>query len=451
VNRLWVRLSIAFSAVVLLGVLMLVLIASIVGQAEAQQTGDVRDLFHTSNGLIDRLTDFYRTHGTWDGVGIFLEGAESVLIPAPRSRMVFTLMDADRRIVYDAQNTETVGQMTSLDADTIRLVVNDQTVGFLNFRRVFVPLLGKWAFGAVGSFALQLAAVGGVLGIVFGVLMSRGLTAPLNRLAEAAQAIGAGKQYRHVEVSGSVEIAALATAFNDMADALEKAESVRRNMVADVAHELRTPLSVLQGNLRAVLDGVYPLENAEIARLYDQTRVLSRLVNDLHDLTLAEARQLPLNLQSTNLRQVIDSVVKTFGPVAETEHVTLAVHIDEPLPAIMGDSVRLMQVLHNLLANALRYTPPGGEIEVLACLEDKAVCLIVKDTGDGIPQEHLPHVFERFYRADKARSRVNGGSGLGLAIVRAIVEAHGAHITVRSQGIAGQGTTFSIQFLPAAA
>src|SRR5262249_21172886 len=163
-------------------------------------------------------------------------------------------------------------------------------------------------------------------------LVSRSLSAPLNRLAAAAQAIGERKLNRRVEVKGTREIVAVATAFNEMATALEKAEMLRRNMVADVAHELRTPLSVLQGNLRAILDGVYPMDRSEVARLYDQTRVLSRLVNDLHELTLAEARQLPLNMQQTNINDLIESVTDTFGPVAETEEVKLKVQIGQQIP-----------------------------------------------------------------------------------------------------------------------
>ncbi len=236
-----------------------------------------------------------------------------------------------------------------------------------------------------------------------------------------------------------------------MAAALEQAETLRRNLVADVAHELRTPLSVLQGNLRAILDDVYPLNKTEVARLYDQTRLLSRLVNDLHELAQAEARQLLLNPQPTDLADLVHSTVTTFAPVAETRGVTLEAQVPPDLPSVLADSARLAQVLHNLLANALYHTSAGGTIWLRAGCDAAGtgqpahLWLAVQDSGEGIPPEHLPHVFERFYRADPARSRTTGGAGLGLAIVRAIVEAHGGQISAASDGMPGHGSTFTVR------
>jgi two-component system OmpR family sensor kinase len=283
-----------------------------------------------------------------------------------------------------------------------------------------------------------------------GVLTSRSLTAPLSHLAEAARAIGARDLSRRVEVAGSDEMVEVAQAFNDMAAGLEGAETLRRNLIADVAHELRTPLSVLQGNLRAILDDVYPLDKSEVARLYDQTRLLSRLVNDLHELAQAEARQLQLNLQTIDLVRLVQDTVATFEPVAEAEEVTLSVQIPSGLLPIQVDSARITQVLHNLLSNALRYTPAGGTISVHAGCEvgeGREVWLAVQDTGEGILPEDLPHIFDRFYRADPARSRARGGAGLGLAIVRAIVEAHGGQVSAASDGLPGHGSTFTV-YLP---
>jgi len=288
------------------------------------------------------------------------------------------------------------------------------------------------------------AIAGGTVAIVAGILMSRNLTAPLNELAEAARAIGARNLSRRVRVSGSDEMVELGQAFNEMAAQLEQAETLRRNLVADVAHELRTPLSVLQGNLRAILDDVYPLEKAEIANLYDQTRLLNRLVNDLHELTQAESGQLPMDLRPTNLVDLVNTTVNTFAPVAEAKGVIVSAQVPDDLPVVPADSARLTQVLHNLLNNALRHTPKGGTISIQASYDDANVRLAMQDTGEGIPPEHLPHVFDRFYRADPARSRVLGGAGLGLAIARAIVEAHGGDITAASEGVPGRGSTFTV-------
>jgi signal transduction histidine kinase len=250
---------------------------------------------------------------------------------------------------------------------------------------------------------------------------------------------------QRVEVSGSAELIEVASAFNDMAATLEQAEQLRRNLVADVAHELRTPLTVLQGNLRAILDEVYPLDKAEVARLYEQTRLLSRLVNDLHELAQAEARQLPLNLQETDLAHLVSATVDTFRPAAEAKGVGLEAGLPASPALAQVDAARLSQVLHNLLANALRHTPPGGTITLRAEAGTEAVCLTVADSGEGIPAEHLPHIFDRFYRTDPARSRDQGGAGLGLAIARAIVEAHAGQIEAASPGPSGQGTLFTIR------
>ena len=275
--------------------------------------------------------------------------------------------------------------------------------------------------------------------------MGRTLTAPLRHLAEAAQAIGARDFSRRVEARGTEEVREVAQAFNKMVDDLEQAEILRRNLLADVAHELRTPLSVVQGNLRAILDEVYPMEQEEIARLYDQTRLLGRLVEDLHELAQAEAKQLPLNLRPVELGELVRDVVETFGPAAKAEETNLSMDIPDDLPAVQVDPARMTQVLHNLLSNALRHTPSGGTISVGAGRGEDSVWLAVQDTGEGIPLEDLSHVFDRFYRVDRARARGTGGTGLGLAIVRAIVEMHGGKVWADSDGVPGHGSRFTIQ------
>jgi signal transduction histidine kinase len=291
---------------------------------------------------------------------------------------------------------------------------------------------------------LAIAAFGGVGGIIFGIVVSRVLTAPLNGLAATARAIGAHDLSRRVEEKGSDELKAVARAFNEMASGLEQGEQLRRNLLADVAHELRTPLSVLQANLRAILDEVYPLDQTEIAHLYEQTRFLSHLVDDLHLLAQAEARQLPLHLQETDLSQLVRTTAETFRPGAEAKEITLSTQLPDQSPLIQVDAARITQVLQNLLANAVRHTPAQGTITLGVEAEAETVSLSVADTGEGIPPEHLPHVFDRFYRTDSARSRDRGGGGLGLAIVRAIVEAHGGQIKVTSPGVPGQGSKFTI-------
>lgn len=259
------------------------------------------------------------------------------------------------------------------------------------------------------------------------------MTAPLEGLAAGAAEIGGDLAYR-VAPRGTEEMIGLATAFNRMAVDLETAETLRQHLLADVAHELRTPLTVLQGNLRAILDDVYPLDKEEITRLSDQTRHLHRLINDLHELAQTEAGRLPLALTDVDLAALTADAVDAFAPIAEAQDVKLLLQADGHSIGVCGDRARLMQILQNLLANALRHTPDGGTV-VVALRPAGDVCrLTVADTGDGIDPAHLPFVFDRFYRADGARSRDVGGAGLGLAIVRALVEAHGGTVGVASDG-----------------
>lgn len=289
---------------------------------------------------------------------------------------------------------------------------------------------------------LQVGVVAGGLGIVLGLVLARGLVQPLDRLVQAAHRIAQGDLQQRVPVTGSTEVAALATAFNGMASSLEQAEQMRQQLVADIAHELRTPLSVIQGNLQAMLDGVYPLEPAELTIIYDETLLLSRLVADLRELAQADAGQLRLTLEPVALCPWIEHAVAVLAEQAETQGITLQVAVPSDLPLVLADRDRVRQVLHNLLLNALRYTPAGGQIIVQGAVVSAgaAVEVAVRDTGIGIAEADLPYVFGRFWRADRSRGRERGGSGLGLAIAERLVAAHGGRIGVESQ--VGQGSRF---------
>lgn len=293
---------------------------------------------------------------------------------------------------------------------------------------------------------LLLLLLAALIGSIAGIALSRSLTEPLHKLADAARAIGARDLTRRVDVEGTEEVMAVARAFNDMAAELEQAETVRRNLLADVAHELRTPLTVVQGNLRAILDDVYPLEKEEIARLYDQTRQLTHLVDDLQELAQAEAHQLSMEMSEVNVAELVKQTAEPFRPIAREKAITMRVELLGVPPCLHADQARLAQSVRNLLHNALRHTPEGGTITVQVEQLSDEVQIRVQDTGEGIASEHLDHVFDRFYRTDRARSRHTGGSGLGLAIVRAISEAHGGAATVHSEGL-GQGSTF-VMHLP---
>jgi signal transduction histidine kinase len=281
-----------------------------------------------------------------------------------------------------------------------------------------------------------------VVGLGAGALIGRIVSAPINELAKAAHRVGQGDLGVRVKPHGSQEMVDLAGSFNKMAADLQHAETLRNNLMADVSHELRTPLTVLEGNLRAALDHVYALDEAEIANLYGQTRHLIRLVNDLRELSLAENHQLPLEKQATDLNALVAETLQALEPLAAERGVTLADRT-ERLPEVTVDPIRIRQVLFNLLSNAFRHTPAGGEICVNGTCSAGEVRLSVQDTGEGLEPEQLTAVFDRFYRADKSRSRETGGTGLGLAIVKAIVETHGGRVAATSEG-RGRGSQFTI-------
>jgi len=295
----------------------------------------------------------------------------------------------------------------------------------------------------IGLFISRALLLVVTVAILAGVVLSRLLLAPLNDLATGAAAIARRELATRVPVRGSVETRAVAQSFNHMASELEQAEGLRQQLLADVAHELRNPLHVLRGNLQAIFDGVYPLNQAEVSRLLDQTDQLTRLVNDLHELALAEARQLPLDRQPLNLGLLVKDTAADFQALAAAEGVALRVELLGVPPTVEVDAARIRQMLQNLVVNALRHTPRGGNVLVSVGRAGDTAEVIVRDSGQGIAPEHLPQVFDRFFRTDGARDRQHGGAGLGLAIVKAIVEAHGGSVAVASAGV-GRGSTFTV-------
>jgi two-component system sensor histidine kinase BaeS len=292
---------------------------------------------------------------------------------------------------------------------------------------------------------LRVTVLVGLFGLGAGILVSRGISRPISELAEGVKQVGAGKLGYRVETSAkSREIIALNDAFNQMSADLQQAEQLRSNLMADVSHELRTPLTVLESNLRAAIDNIVELDEKEVANLYRQTHHLIRLVNDLRDVALAEAQQLPLQKEVIDIAELAKEVVWNWELAAVDAGVTLTA-VTPPHPiSISADPGRLRQLLSNLIANALAHTPADGKIDVSIQAENSAIILKVADTGSGIAAEHLPHLFNRFYRADKSRSRETGGTGLGLAIVKGLVAAHDGEITAVSPGT-GQGSIFIIQ------
>lgn len=292
-----------------------------------------------------------------------------------------------------------------------------------------------------------------VVTVIMGALAFRRVGSPLADMMAAADAVAAGDLSVRAPERGRGDMARFARRFNRMTAELERAEESRRRLTADVAHELRTPLHILRGNLEGVLDGVYEPTREHVAAMLDETRLLARLVDDLQTLSLAEAGALPLHRQTLPAADLLEDAATRFMAAATDAGVALSVTPYDDSPVVIVDPDRLDQALSNLVANALRHTPAGGRVALSAQKAPGGVELIVADTGAGIAAADLPHVFDRFWRGDRARTRQSGqdgdrrpgGTGLGLPIARRLVEAHGGTIRVESE--VGVGTTFTI-FLP---
>jgi len=287
--------------------------------------------------------------------------------------------------------------------------------------------------------------IAALLGVGLALWLAHRMVRPVADLTSAARVITRGGTPPPVPVRGQDEIAELARAFNKMAERLAADEEQRRRLFAGVAHELRTPLSVIQGTLEGVLDHVLEPTPERIATLHSQTLLLARLVTDLRDLSLAQAGQLQLNLQPIDAGPVVRETLEALAPLADERRVALRADVPRGLPRIDVDPDRLRQIVQNLVENAVRYTPSGGEILVTMQADDAdSVRLAVSDTGVGVDAADLPHIFRHFYRADQSRARSSGGMGLGLAIVKSLVEAHGGRVTVDSA--VGRGSTFTVTF-----
>lgn len=308
--------------------------------------------------------------------------------------------------------------------------LDDRIQLFIDYRAGFNDAL------IIAGGAALLAALG------LSGYLSRSVTEPVHAMSIAADRIAAGQYQERVEISGEDELSQLAGRFNDMAAKLSEVESMRRRLIADVSHELRTPLTSIQGSLEGLIDGVLPASAETYAQIDAEAQRLKRLVDDLQELSRVEAQAFELQRQPVDLSSLFRSVLKRLAPMAASRRVRLEAQPLADLPALMGDEDRLLQVLSNLTGNALQYTPEGGSVTLSALKVGSEIHVAVRDTGIGIAPEHLPRIFDRFYRIDKSRSRLaGGGSGIGLTIARALVEAHGGRLWAESPG-EGQGSTF---------
>lgn len=299
-------------------------------------------------------------------------------------------------------------------------------------------------FQASFNEALLIAVLSAtVIAVLVSWLLSRNIVSPVQAIMSASQRIAAGHYDERVNAQGADEIAQLAARFNQMASHLEQVETMRRQLIGDVTHELRTPLTSIKGYMEGLVDGVLPANAETFNQIHHEADRLSRLVDDLQELSRVESKAYSLDVRSVSVSSLVQTTLKRLSPQATAKRITLRLNLPADLSLIHADEDRITQVLVNLTANAIQYTPEDGEVTLSAARHGDEIHISVKDTGIGIPQEHLANIFTRFYRVDKSRSRnAGGGSGIGLTIARHIVEAHGGKIWVQSGG-EGKGSTFS--------
>jgi signal transduction histidine kinase len=437
---MWRSLRFRLLAATILVVLIAVGVTAFV--ATRRTTGEFQRYVQQHNPLDDRRLAFFlaRTYdktNSWDGI------QSEIAQLAQMSGQRVVVADGERKIVADSDN-KLIGKIVDAKwpPPAAALVSGGTLVGALYLDPMSGAERADIAFlTAVNRSVLLGALIAGLAAVAITLAIASRILRPVERLTEAAQRMEKGDLTVRVPVTSEDEIGQLAHAFNSMAGSLAQQEQLRRNMVTDVAHELRTPLTNLRGYLEAARDGLVTPDDALVGNLYEETMLLSRLVADLQELAQAEAGQLTLVRHSASLAGIVEQAVTILRPQANAKGIVLTVDLPADLPLVDVDPERIGQVLRNLLNNAVAHTPQGGEITVAAQATETEVSVSVHDTGTGIAPEHLPYVFDRFYRGDKSRARQTGGAGLGLAIVKQLVIAHGGTITATSAP--GQGSTFT--------
>ena len=377
------------------------------------------------------------------------------------SGLRITTFDSQGNVVADSNPPHVSNAMGSeygpREAEALPLLSGGEVVGSITASSDFGPETGTGQFGVSGpdisriarhvDRSLLWAGIGVVLlGTALVWILARRTLAPVQRLGATARRLGRGDLSQRAEVAGPTEIRQLAHSFNAMAAGLEEAEDRRRGLTADIAHELRTPTSNIQGYMEAIKDGVFQPTPETIDTIHEQAILLSRLVQDLRLLAQVDGGELQLQRTQAHVGDLMQSCVDALRPRAEAKGVTLAFEVAENLPALDLDAARIVQAVGNLLENAVTHTPEGGMVTVSAQAGASAVEMQVSDTGPGIAPDDLQRVFDRFYRADPSRSRSTGGTGLGLTIARRLVDAHGG--SIEADSVVGQGSRFIIR-LPA--
>ncbi len=469
IHNLNFRLLVAFAIVIIVTLGSAFFFTYQTTHNEIAQVGQ-RVEMNQNNNVQTELSRYYRFFNSWYGV-------QDVLVQWGNlygRRMILTdnnniiVADSEAKLIGNTYDANAIGEdMVQLpvsasgqfiqvfqpdqpnqpgqpDRPKLEVLAGDKA-GTLYIVRGEIPGINATAlqltYQTIGSWFLWggLLAVG--LAILLAFFLSRRILSPVKALIGAARRFGKGDFSRRVDYKSKGELGELAQSFNSMADDLERTQRLRQNMVADIAHELRTPLANLKGYLEAISDGVIKPNKKTIHSLNEEAASLSRLVADLQELSLADAGELKIRKQKEDINKLIRETVTILQPKANSKKVMLSTDLPKELPRVNIDVHRIKEVLCNLLDNAILHTEKSGKISITAREQDNMVTVNISDTGEGIPPGELPLIFERFYRVDKSRARTTGGTGLGLTIAKRLIEAHGGTITVKSQ--LGKGSCFT--------
>ncbi len=465
-TRLWYKLMISFALVIALGG---VIVAFSVNRATFSafsrmvREGDVA----VAKELSVTLGSYYEKENSWEGAG--------VLIKKPYQHIYFQGMNgsmgrmAERFgggrqgqglhvIVTDARGETVISSGEPFPKENlpvsqgIPVTAHSKTVGYVYVGSMigagFLPFQNEFLKSSARAIFLSLLGMV-VAATIVGFFLIRHITGPVRKLTRASREIAAGNLDASVNISRSDELGELAGSFNAMADSLRRAEEWKRRIIADAAHELRTPLSLIQGRLEMMLEGIYKIDREGIKLVHNETLMLTKLIQELSELSNAEAGTVNLSFERRNVHELLEFSAAFFLPELENRNITMSVTAADDVPEIKVDLQKIRQVLGNLVSNALRYTPEKGTITLSAWYEkeENNVCIAVEDTGPGISQADREKVFDRFYRVDSHRNRNSGGSGLGLAISQEIVHLHNGSLRVEDP-LSGCGTRMVIS-LPA--
>jgi signal transduction histidine kinase len=427
--------------------------------------------FYGADRVITQYAQYYAENGSWDGITINVaaenpsegwdgtgsgrgkggggggsrqDGSGSAMGFSNQDQFSLTNLDG----VVLLSTSLTIGDTLSEDVleNGFEILVENEVVGYLFPEANLLDLsdvISEKLSTSLSDSLLPTALIAGAAAIVLSIILAAFLMNPIRQLTKAANRVASGDLSQRVPVSGRDEISQLAESFNQMADSLENAQSSRQAMTADIAHELRTPLSIQRANLEAFQDGIYPLTLENLDPIIQQNNMLTKLVEDLRTLALADAGGLQLEQVSTDLNGLIDRICEDFQARYNEAGIVLSSKTDPLCPTCQIDPSRMSQVFYNLLHNSLRHTPEGGRVEITSTCAGGSVTINIRDTGEGIPEDDLPHLFDRFYRSGQSRARHKGGSGLGLTIAQQIVHAHQGRLTAANHPEGG--AIFTIQ------